>query len=223
MKSVIVTGASGNLGKAVATKFFNEGYNVAGTIHRGLPSIQEVNEVANETFVVDLEDEAKSDEFIQSVVRKYQQVDVVVLTAGGFTVGKIASTTVKDLLKQIYLNFVTAYTIARPVFLQMIKQNSGHIFLIGSMPGLDITKGKGSVAYALSKTLLFRLAELLNEEGASNNVRVSVVVPAVIDTPQNRQAMPSADFSNWTSPEKIADVIFSHASGKTPFSPSFFV
>jgi NAD(P)-dependent dehydrogenase (short-subunit alcohol dehydrogenase family) len=113
------------------------------------------------------------------------------------------------------LNFQTAYNIARPVFLQMMKQGSGRIFLIGSRQGLNILKGKGALAYSLSKSLLFRLAELLNAEAKGKNVVVSVIVPSTIDTPQNRESMPDADFSSWVTASQIADIIYFYSSGES--------
>jgi NAD(P)-dependent dehydrogenase (short-subunit alcohol dehydrogenase family) len=131
---------------------------------------------------------------------------------GGFAMGKIAETRSSDILKQYKLNFETAYHTARPVFLQMIKQKTGRIFLIGSKPGLDARNGKGMVAYGLAKLLIFRLAELMNDEAKGTNVVTNVIVPSTIDTPQNREAMPDADFSKWVRPEAIADVIYFYCS-----------
>lgn len=225
MKSIIVTGRTGNLGKAIADKFFNEGYNVAGTVLHDVPAIQEVNQVINESYVVDLADEKKATEFVSSVTKKFNKIDIAVLTAGGFVMGDIEHTGMADISKQFFLNFQTTYNMARPVFLQMIRQNQGHLFLTGSVPGADMKKSKGKIAYGLSKSLIFRLAELLNEEAtaAGKNVKVSVIVPSTIDTPQNRAAMPDADFSKWTSPEKIADIVYSYAAGDSAFVPVFFV
>ena len=104
----------------------------------------------------------------------------------------------------ISLNFTTAYSVARPVFLQMKKQNSGRIILVGSKPGMIAENGKDYIAYALSKSLIFKLAEYLNADGAKHNVVSSVIVPGTIDTPANRKSMPQANFSNWVSPEEIA-------------------
>jgi len=119
-----------------------------------------------------------------------------------------AETKTSDIAKQYKLNFETAYNIARPIFVQMLKQNSGRIFIIGSKPGLNAMNGKGMVAYGLAKSLIFRLAELMNEEAKGKNVVTSVVIPSTIDTPQNRKSMPDADPAKWVKPEAIADVIY---------------
>jgi NAD(P)-dependent dehydrogenase (short-subunit alcohol dehydrogenase family) len=71
---------------------------------------------------------------------------------------------------------------------------------------------KGAVAYGLSKSLIFRLAELLNAEAKSADIVTSVIVPSTIDTPENRAAMPDADFSTWVQPTMIAETIAYYAS-----------
>jgi len=70
------------------------------------------------------------------------------------------------------------------------------------------------VAYGLSKSLIFRLAELMNDEARGKNVVTAVIVPSIIDTLQNRKSMPDADFSKWITPEAIAELVHYHASEK---------
>ena len=122
--------------------------------------------------------------------------------------GTLAETKTADVLQQYRLNFETAYNIARPSFIRMLNQKSGRIFIIGARPGLDAGNGKGMVAYGLAKSLIFRLAELMNDEAKGVNVVTSVIVPSTIDTPPNRTSMPNADFDAWVKPEAIADIIY---------------
>jgi NAD(P)-dependent dehydrogenase (short-subunit alcohol dehydrogenase family) len=212
MKTAIVTGASGNLGQAVIGKFIAEGYKVIGTIIPNDPVAVDFPAESFEKVVVNLMDEADAEKFVAGVISKYGSVDAAVLTVGGFAMGKMADTSSTDTMKQYKLNFETAYHVARPVFAQMMKQNSGRIFLIGSKPGLNADNGKGMVAYGLAKSLIFRLAELMNGEAKGKNVVTSVVVPSTIDTPQNRKAMPDADPGKWVKPDDIANVIYYHCT-----------
>jgi len=208
MKTAIVTGASGNMGQAVVKKFIDEGYKVIGTIIPNDPVPMDFPPDSFEKVVVDLMNEDDSAQFVTSVISKYGSVDAAVLTVGGFAMGSIAETKTSDIAKQYKLNFETAYNAARPVFIQMMKQKSGRIFIIGSKPGLSAKNGKGMVAYGLAKSLIFRLAELMNDEAKGTNVVTAVVIPSTIDTPQNRKAMPEADPAKWVKPEAIADVIY---------------
>jgi NAD(P)-dependent dehydrogenase (short-subunit alcohol dehydrogenase family) len=208
MKTAIVTGASGNMGQAVVKKFIDEGYKVIGTIIPNDPVPMDFPPDSFEKVVVDLMNEDDSAKFVTGVISKYGSVDAAVLTVGGFAMGSITETKTSDIAKQYKLNFETAYNAARPVFTQMMKQKSGRIFIIGSKPGLSAKNGKGMIAYGLAKSLIFRLAELMNDEAKGTNVVTSVVIPSTIDTPQNRKAMPDADPVKWVKPEAIADVIY---------------
>ena len=210
-KTAIITGAEGNLGRAVVKKFIDKGYHVIGTIHKK-EDTKSVNENNVDEVELDLMQEENCQKFVEGIVTKNKVIDVAVLTAGGFAMDDIVKTKTSDIVKQYQLNFETAYNIARPVFLQMIQQNSGRIFLIGSRQGLDILKGKGAVAYGFSKSLLFRLAEVMNEEAKGKNVAVSVIVPSTIDTPPNRESMSDAHFNNWVTASQIADVIYFYSS-----------
>jgi NAD(P)-dependent dehydrogenase (short-subunit alcohol dehydrogenase family) len=209
-KTAIITGASGNLGQAVVKKFLDEDYRVTGIVHQKDPGPFTGHPGFDEA-VLDLLNEEDCQKLVRVVVEKNKTIETAVLTAGGFAVGDIASADTPSLVRQYQLNFETAYNMARPVFLQMMKQNSGRIFLIGSRPGLDASHAKGAVAYALSKSLLFRLAEILNKESEKKNVVVSVIVPGTIDTPGNRKSMPEADFGTWVKASQIADVIYFYA------------
>lgn len=210
-KTAIITGASGNLGQAVVKKFSDKDYNVIGTIHNK-QELKNYNEKNIEEVELDLLKEEDCQNFVDGIVLKNKTIDVAILTAGGFAMGDIAKTKTSDIAKQYQLNFETAYNIARPVFLQMLKQGTGRIFLIGSRQGLDILKGKGAIGYGFSKSLLFRLAEVMNEEAKGKNVVANVVVPSTIDTPQNRESMPEADFNSWVATSQIANIIYFYSS-----------
>jgi NAD(P)-dependent dehydrogenase (short-subunit alcohol dehydrogenase family) len=212
MKTAIVTGASGNLGQAIIKKLLQENYFVTGTVVPNHPFSTGINGKHFETAVVDLTKEDPSQQFVELVAMKHGTIDVAVLTVGGYASGHLEYTRTADVINQIQLNFETAYNVARPVFNQMIKQGSGRIFMIGSKPGLTMKNSKSSVAYGLAKSLIFRLAELMNEEAKGTGVVTSVIVPSTIDTPQNRKAMPDADPSKWVSPDSIAEIVSFYCS-----------
>ncbi|MEO7988515.1 MAG: SDR family NAD(P)-dependent oxidoreductase [Chryseolinea sp.] len=206
-KNVLITGASGNLGKAAVEKFIAEGYKVVATVSPGKKLGFEVAGNA-ETFEADLTDEKNVEDVVSKIIDKHHSIDAALLLVGSFAAGGIKESDGASLKKMYALNFETAYYTARPVFLQMQKQLSGgRIILVGARPALKAEAGKNLLAYALSKSLLFKLADFLNAEGASKNVITSVIVPSTIDTPVNRQAMPSASFSDWVKPEEIAEVM----------------
>jgi NAD(P)-dependent dehydrogenase (short-subunit alcohol dehydrogenase family) len=210
-KIVVITGANGNMGLAVARRFFENGYLVEGA-DASARSDAFVPNGAGSHYVVDLMNEDAASAFVQSVIDRHLRIDVAVHTVGGFAMGSIVDTKTSDITHQYKLNFETAYNVARPIFLQMMKQGGGRLFLVGARPALSAAGSKGMIAYGLAKSMIFRLAEMMNDEAKGTNVSVAVVVPSIIDTPQNRSAMPDADFSKWVTTEQIVNAIVFHAS-----------
>lgn len=202
--TVIVSGAAGNLGQAMVRQFLQEGFQVLGFVAPGDPTDKLPSHELLDIISADLTNEKETGDIISAAVKKYGTIEVAILTVGGFAMGSIEDTSLEDIEKQIKLNFNTAYSVVRPLFRKMQENGRGRIFLTGSGPGMNMQKSKGMVAYGLSKSLLFRLAELLNEESDGKDIITQVIVPSTIDTPQNRKAMPEADFSKWVKPESIA-------------------
>jgi NAD(P)-dependent dehydrogenase (short-subunit alcohol dehydrogenase family) len=210
MKNVIITGAGGNLGKASVARFLNDGYHVIATVSPG-KGLDVKNDNLS-VYEVDLSDEAASGKFVSEVVGKFGTIDAALLLVGVFGAGSIKETDGAALRKMISLNFETAYYITRPVFQQMMQQSSGgRIFFVGSRPSLTPSEGHKYLAYSLSKSMLFSLAEFLNAQAGDSNVVTTVIVPGTIDTPQNRKAI-SGDRSKWVSPEEIAGAMAFFAS-----------
>lgn len=206
-KNVIITGAAGNLGKAVVEKFISLDYNVIATVSPGkklgydTPAPVDIHEL-------DLTDQVAVEKFAARAIRAYGSIHAALMLVGGFASGTMAETDHALILKMHKLNFDTAYFLARPIFARMCNQpEGGRLIFVGSRPSLIARQGKNNVAYALAKSLLFKLAEFLNAEGASSNVVSTVVVPSTIDTPQNRKSMPDANFEDWVKPEAIADAM----------------
>jgi NAD(P)-dependent dehydrogenase (short-subunit alcohol dehydrogenase family) len=207
MKTVIITGANGNLGMAVTKEFLDKNYQVLATVS-GERARSDFNPHPNlDIYTVNLTNEMETTAFIQKIIQKYKVIDGALLLVGGFTMGGMADTTGEDLHKQIALNFETAYYVTRPLFAHFMNNKRGALVFIGARPALNPVQGKGLIAYGLSKSLLFKLAEYLNEAARGVDVRVSVVVPSTLDTPLNRKSMPDANPDNWVKPAEIAETL----------------
>ena len=201
-KNVLITGASGNLGKAAVEKFIAAGFNVIATASpRGLgyqiPGLS--------VYEADLTDEHSVEQAITKIISEHHTIDVAILTVGAFALGSIETTDGAAIQKMMSLNFNTAYFTSRAVFKQMLVQQMGRIIFIGARPALVASEGKNTMAYALSKSLIFKLAELLNAEAGKKDVVSAVIVPGVIDTPENRKSNPTANYSDWVTPEAIVE------------------
>jgi NAD(P)-dependent dehydrogenase (short-subunit alcohol dehydrogenase family) len=134
-------------------------------------------------------------------------VQAAVLLVGGFAMGTLADTDAGLLQKMYQLNFLSAFNVVKPLMTQFEGQGNGQFILIGSRPTLVPEEGKDVFAYALSKALVFKLAELINAQGKPHHITATVVVPGVIDTPDNRGAMPDANPDHWVPPANLAELI----------------
>jgi NAD(P)-dependent dehydrogenase (short-subunit alcohol dehydrogenase family) len=128
---------------------------------------------------------------------------------GGFASGNLTGTKKSDLDKMINLNFYTALNIVRPLLKHFLSRpgGKGQFILMGSRPGLSTTAGKDFFPYSMSKAMIFKLAEFINEEGKDKEVTATVIVPSTINTPANQKSMPGSDFTKWVPAENIADAI----------------
>jgi NAD(P)-dependent dehydrogenase (short-subunit alcohol dehydrogenase family) len=206
-KNIIITGANGALGTAVVKKFLEAGYKVIAIDRSGERPGYAKDNPQYEPHKVNLDNEQETAAFAQEAIKKYGKIDGALMLAGGFAMGDIGATDGSALKKMLTLNFETAYHLARPLFQHMLQNGYGRIVFIGSRPALNAAEGKSKLGYTLSKSLLFKLAELLNAAAKGKNVVTSVIAPSTIDTPDNRESMPDANFDNWVKAEQIADVL----------------
>ncbi|WP_194972724.1 SDR family oxidoreductase [Aquiflexum lacus] len=203
-RNIIVTGAAGNLGKAVVEKFKREGYRVIATI---LPDSGDEVEEADDVYELDVTDEKAVAAFASEYHLQYGEVDAIGLLVGGYGKGGIEQTGLEDLEKMFKLNFYSAYNMVKNFLPVMKKADFGNFLFMGARPALQPEDGKGVVAYALSKSLVDELAKYVAEEAKNSKIRAHVFVPSIIDTPENREAMPDSEFSNWVSPSEIAEAM----------------
>jgi len=206
-KNILITGANGALGAATVKKFLDEGHKVIAVDHSGTHLGFAASHDNFELRSVDLTNETAVEDFMEEAVELFGSIDGALMLAGGFAMGDISATDGPALKKMYALNFETAYYASRILFQHMLDNDYGRLVFIGARPALKPEQGKGALAYALSKSLLFELAGLLNASAKGKNVVASVVVPSTIDTPVNRQSMPDADPAAWVKAEQIADLL----------------
>jgi len=203
-KSIIITGATGNLGGAVTARLLADGYALYTTL---VPGEKMPEDPRIHGMHIDLQNEDECARYVGEVAARGADLRAGILLVGGFQMGSLAETDMAALDKMLKLNFYTAFPIAKSLFGHFTKVGGGQIFLIGARAALKPEDGKNAVAYALSKSLVFRLAEIINEYGKDKNIHATVIVPSTIDTSLNRQSMPDADFHKWVPAGSIADTI----------------
>jgi NAD(P)-dependent dehydrogenase (short-subunit alcohol dehydrogenase family) len=205
-KTVLITGASGNLGRGVIQSLHAAGHTLVTTVHKQVIADALCEKVADNREV-DLTDEAAADAYVKSITSSYPKLSAAVLLAGGFGGKSVAEISDADLEKFIALNFKTALHIVKPMLAHFEKAGGGQFILIGAKPALDAKAGKDFAAYAISKAMVIQLSDMINAWGKGKHIHSTVIVPSVIDTPENRKAMPTADTAKWVKPEALAEII----------------
>jgi NAD(P)-dependent dehydrogenase (short-subunit alcohol dehydrogenase family) len=164
------------------------------------------NESALEGHKVDVTDESAVASLISTVLGRHGAVNALVNTVGGYAGGvKLWDLDTKVLDHLLNLNLRSGYVLARAVLPAMLKAGYGSIVNVAAKAALD--HGAGAAAYAASKAAAVALMDSLAADAKGTGVRVNSILPSIIDTPANRQAMPGADFATWPKPEDIAQVI----------------
>jgi NAD(P)-dependent dehydrogenase (short-subunit alcohol dehydrogenase family) len=210
-KVVLVAGGTGGLGNAVSRGFLEEGAKVVVTYRReeefvALKKAAGAKASKLEGGVVDVTDERATSEFVGGILSRHGRVDALVNTVGGYVGGvKLWELETKVFDAMLSLNLRSGYVLARAVVPAMLKQKHGAIVNVAAKAAFD--HGAGASAYAASKAAAVAMMDSLAAEVKGTGVRVNSILPSIIDTAVNREAMPNADFTAWPQPEEIARVI----------------
>jgi NAD(P)-dependent dehydrogenase (short-subunit alcohol dehydrogenase family) len=215
-KIVVVSGAAGILGRAVVKAFLNLGASVCAIDRReGRISALalDVDVPGNLTIFdnFDLADRKAVPELMNAVHSRVGKTDIIINTVGGYTSGeRVFEISEATWQKMMNLNVMPFLNLCRAFVPDLIASGKGKVVSVGA--GAALKGGAKAGAYAATKAALLRLTESMAAELFPNGIQVNCVLPGTIDTPDNREEMPKADFSKWVAPEKIAEVIIFLAS-----------
>jgi NAD(P)-dependent dehydrogenase (short-subunit alcohol dehydrogenase family) len=215
---VVVAGGTGGLGKAVSLAFLEEDAKVVVSYRKeeeftALKKAAGAKAAALEGAVVDVTNERAAGEFVGGVLSRHGKVDALVNTVGGYAGGvKLWELETKVFETMLSLNLRSGYALSRAVVPAMLKQKYGSIVNVAAKAAFD--HGGGAAAYAASKAAAVAMMDSLAADVKGTGVRVNSILPSIIDTAANRQAMPNADFAVWPKPEDIAQVVLFLCSDK---------
>jgi NAD(P)-dependent dehydrogenase (short-subunit alcohol dehydrogenase family) len=207
-QTVVITGAAGNLGSAVAVAFHEAGARVilvdAKTEY--LDSRFPDTDDRHVKVAVDLLDGAAVTASFAAIQSQYGAIDALCAIAGGFHMGETVHETPGDTWDMMQdMNVRTLLNAAAAAVPHMIERGSGKIVTIGANAALKGVPGMGS--YCAAKSTVMRLTEAMSGELRDKGINVNCVMPSIIDTPVNRADMPDADPELWVSALDLAAVI----------------
>ena len=212
-RTVVITGAAGNLGRAVAEAFAARGAN--------LVLVELKNEALQRVFgtgdsrrllaAANLLEQAQLDAMAMQAVERFGRIDVLANLAGGFRMGEPVHATTDTTWKFLLdINAGTLLHAVRAVVPRMLAQGGGRIVNVGAYAAQRGAAQMG--AYIAAKSAVIRLTETLAAELRDKKINVNCVLPTIIDTPENRAAMPDTDPGRWVAPADLASVILFLAS-----------
>jgi len=212
-QTVMVTGAAGNLGKAVAAAFAGQGARLV-LLDRQIDSLRAAfgDEEENRLFLAtDLLKGQQVAAALTAAVERFGRINVLCNLAGGFRMGDAVHETADSTWDfMLDINVRTLLNMVRAVVPHMLERGGGKIVNVGAF---SAQKGMANMgAYCASKSSVIRLTEAMAAELRTQNINVNCVLPTIIDTPENRAAMPAADPLRWVAPKDLASVIVFLAS-----------
>jgi NAD(P)-dependent dehydrogenase (short-subunit alcohol dehydrogenase family) len=208
IETVVITGATGNLGRAVVDAFDARGANLV-LVGRSRETLVERfgDEAARRLFVAaDLVSQRDADAIADAAIARFGRIDVLCNLAGGFRMGEPVHETSDATWQFLFdLNAKSVLDMARAVVPKMLAAGRGCIVNVAAHAALKAAANIG--AYAASKSVVIRLTEAMSAELREHGINVNCVLPTTLDTPQNRQAMPDVDPARWVAPADLAGII----------------
>lgn len=194
--SVLVTGANGGLGTAVCQAFLDSGATVIGVarVWKEPPPFP--------TIAADVGTAEGCEKMVAQALQR-GPLDALVHLVGGFSGGSpLTETSDQTWDGMMNLNLRTAFCAMRAALRPMTVAGRGRIVAIGSRVAVE--PSPNFAAYAVSKAALVALVRNVAAEGKKSGITANIVLTSTIDTPQNRKAMPEADFTKWVTPQSVA-------------------
>jgi NAD(P)-dependent dehydrogenase (short-subunit alcohol dehydrogenase family) len=212
-KTVLITGAAGNLGRAVTEAFAEQGARlVLVDLHADNLRETFLDENAERIFVAaNLLQTEHAGAVVKTAMERFGHIDVLCNLAGGFRMGDaVHETSVATWNFLFDLNARTVLHMVQAVVPHMIDGGGGKIVNVGAFAAIKGSAQMG--AYTASKSAVVRLTEAMSAELRGHHINANCVLPTIIDTPENRAAMPEADPALWVAPRDLANAILFLAS-----------
>jgi len=201
--NVLITGANGGLGAAVSRAFLAEGATVIGVARSWDQSRNQPAPFL--TVSADISTGEGAEAMVKQAL-EHGPLDALVHLVGGFAGGStVTETSDQTWDGMLNVNLRTAFCAMRAALKPMLTAGRGRIVAVGARAAVE--PSPNMAAYAVSKAALVALVKNVAAETKKSGVTANVVLPSIIDTPQNRASFPQADVSRWVAPESIAKVI----------------
>ena len=200
--TTVITGSNGATARELIHYFSTVSHRVVGITRNPKENFVENNV---DILTADMGSRQEAHSIAQEIINRHKTIDVWINCIGGFNMGLSIKDDQDNWEKMHQSNFSTCLHGSQAALSHMINQNGGHIINIGSQAALD--GFPNAAAYLVSKSSVHMLTRLIALENIENNITANAVLPGIIDTQTNRDAMPNEDYSVWQTPLQIAKTI----------------
>ena len=212
---VVLTGATGNIGPTVLRAYLERGAHVAIPVRdaaKGTLLRDSLGDLAGKpedprilVRTAEPGDSAAMESFVEQVLRAWGRLDIVANLIGGYASSDASGGDLSSYRASWDQKVATAVTVTTACLRPMRARGYGRVVTVGSIAGL---KGeKGAAGYAMANAALLRWTESLADEIKREGITANCVLPRIIDTPENRAALPKVDPSRWATGAEIAGVV----------------
>ena len=207
-KTALITGSTGALGHVVAERFIHEGINVAASFLFEDELKHLTTDFREKVFLIkaDVTNDTEVTSMFDKIKKKFSRIDILINIVGGFLARvNIKDVKTKDWDHMMDMNLKSVFLCSREFLRQLGNATYGRIISMAAMPALKPSAGRGP--YAVSKSGVVVLTQVLAEELKGTGVTANAIAPSIIKTGANIQSMPKEDSSKWVTPEEISETM----------------
>jgi len=203
-RHLILTGGTGGLGTKVTQLALSLGAHITIPYH-SLNEVEQFRKLIPNKGVSFIFADLREEKSVLEIFGNESEVDILIHLVGGFSMGATDTYSLEDWNRQLNLNLTSTFLVCKYALKKMKENNYGRIVTVSSRVALE--PAGQMAAYSASKAGVIALTKSIAEETKGSNITANTVLPSIIDTPANREAMGEKNAHKWVKPESFAETI----------------
>lgn len=201
-KIALVTGASKNLGRAIAIDFARKGIKVAVHYHQSLKdadeTLSEVKKYSDGIIVrADLTDQKQVSDMVGKIESELGNIDILINLVGNFIFEPITKTTFEKFRDTIESNLYSTFLCSKKVLPAMAKKRWGRIINFGNVGAENIQIREKTTPYLIAKTGVIMLTKVLAFEYAKSGITINSISPGILKTSVAKPPTPTGRYADF--------------------------